>query len=296
MPVHRRPSIDHSASARRRLLFSLATSAAFEGAIGRVPGGRDRARRSARRYVAGEDAADAIAVARRLDAARIGASIDLFGERTGAEAAPAVAERYVALCERLAGTTGDRTWISLDLSHIAFDAGLLETIASAVPAGRRLQVGAEEAAVTDRVLDLVLGAAARGLPVEVTLQANLRRSPADADRLAAAGVPVRLVKGAYVESSADALPWGLPTDRAYAALARKLHIAGADVALATHDALLRATLLAEMGGARCEFLLGIDPAGAQRLAAGGHDVRVYVPFGRDWFRYFMRRRAEAQGA
>jgi proline dehydrogenase len=295
MPVHRGLSLDHSASPRRRLLFSLATSGAFEGAVDRMPGGRTRAWRSARRYVAGEDEADAIAVARRLEAAGLGASVDLFGERIAAAAAPAVAERYVALCDTLAAATGPRTWLSLDLSHIAFDAGLLHAIAQAIPPGRRLQVGAEEAAVADRVLDLVLGAASEGLPVEATLQANLRRAPADAERLAAAGVPVRLVKGAYVEHSAQALAWGAPTDRAYAALARRLHIAGADVALATHDPLLRAQLLAEMPGARCELLLGIDPGGAARLAAAGHDVRVYVPFGRDWFRYFMRRRADAQG-
>jgi proline dehydrogenase len=296
MPVHRARPIDHSASVRRQTVFGLATSAAFERAVCRVPGGRERAWRSARRYVAGEAAADAIAVARALDAAGIGASIDLFGERTDAAAAPEVAERYVALATRLAAETATRTWLSLDLSHIAFDAALLHTIAATVPPGRRLQIGAEEAAAADRVLELVTGAARHGWPIEATLQANLRRSPGDADRLAAAGVPVRLVKGAYVESTADALPLGTPTDRAYAALARKLHLAVADVALATHDALLRATLLAEMPAARCELLLGIDPAGARRLAAAGHDVRVYVPFGRDWFRYFMRRRAEAQGA
>jgi proline dehydrogenase len=294
--VHRGLSLDHSASLRRRLLFSLATSGAFELAVARIPGGRSRAWASARRYVAGEDEADAIAVARRLEAAGLGASIDLFGERTAAAAAPTVVEGYVALSHRLADETGARTWLSLDLSHIAFDAGLLKTIANAVPPGRRLQVGAEEAAVADRVLDLVLGAANEGLPVEATLQANRRRAPADAERLAAAGVPVRLVKGAYVERSSHALPRGAPTDRAYAALARRLHIAGADVALATHDPLLRAQLLAEMPGARCELLLGIDPAGARRLAAAGHDVRVYVPFGRAWFRYFMRRSAEARGA
>jgi proline dehydrogenase len=296
MPVHRGLSLDHSASLRRRLLFSLATSGAFELAVERTPGGRSRARASARRYVAGENEADAIAVANRLEAAGLAASVDFFGERTAAAAAPAVAERYVALCERLAADTRPRTWLSLDLSHSAFDAGLLTAIAKAVPPGRRLQIGAEEAAVTDRVLDLVLGAASEGLPVEATLQANLRRAPADAERLAAAGVPVRPVKGAYVEHSSQALPWGPPTDRAYGALARRLHLAGADVALATHDPLLRAQLLAEMPGARCELLLGIDPPGARRLAAAGHDVRVYVPFGRAWFRYFMRRRAEARGA
>jgi proline dehydrogenase len=132
--------------------------------------------------------------------------------------------------------------------------------------------------------------------VEATLQANLRRSPADADRLAAAGVPVRLVKGAFVESAADALPWGEPTDAAYAELARRLLAAGADVALATHDRTLRDRLLTELPPARCELLLGVRPRDASALAAEGRDVPVYVPYGPAWFRYFMRLRAEAQGA
>jgi proline dehydrogenase len=301
MPVHRRLSLDHSAKRsvaglRRRTLFNLATSAAFERAVGVVPGARNRAWRSARRYVAGEAAADAVAAARRLEAAGLGASVDLFGERTAAAGARDVARRYEELARLLADATGPRTWLSLDLSHLAFAAAPLDAVARAVPPGRRLQIGAEEAAVAERVLGLVVEAARRGHPVEATLQANLRRTPADADRLAAEGVPVRLVKGAYVEAAADALPWGPPTDRAYAAVARRLHAAGADVALATHDTDLRAELLAEMPRARCETLLGIDPAGTAALAAAGRDVRVYVPFGRDWFRYFMRRRAEAQGA
>jgi proline dehydrogenase len=301
MPVHCDLSLDHSAKRfaaglRRRALFRLATSATLERAVELAPGGRDRAWRSARRYVAGETTADAVAAARALEGAGLAASVDLFGERTSAAAAREVARGYEALCHALADATSERTWISLDLSHLAFDAALLDAVARAVPSGRRLQVGAEEAAVTDRVLDLVTGAARHGHPVEATLQANLRRSPRDADRLAADGVPVRLVKGAYVEAAAESLPWGPQTERAYSELARRLHAAGADVALATHDAPLRAALLAEMPRARCEVLLGTDPAGAAALAAAGHDVRVYVPFGPNWFRYFMRRRAEGQGA
>jgi proline dehydrogenase len=283
-------------SLRRRALFRLATSAAFERGVALAPDARARAWRSARRYVAGETPGDAVAVAQRLAAAGLGSSIDLFGERTGPQQARAVARGYEELCTLIAAATDERTWISLDLSHLAFDAALFDAVASAVPPGRRLQVDAEEAASGARVLDLVIDVARRGLPVEATVQANLWRSERDADRLAAAGVPVRLVKGAYVERAHDARPWGPPTDRAYAALARRLHAAGVDLALATHDAALRAELLAEMPDARCEFLLGVDPVGAAALAAAGRDVRLYVPFGRDWLRYFMRRRAEAQGA
>jgi proline dehydrogenase len=124
----------------------------------------------------------------------------------------------------------------------------------------------------------------------------LKRSAQDADRLAAAGVPVRLVKGAYPEPPDVAHPWGPETDAAFVALAHRLRAAGVDVALATHDRRLRTELLAEIPDARCETLLGIDPAATGVLAAAGRDVRVYVAFGPDWFRYFMRRRAESQGA
>ena len=268
----------------RRALFRLATNPSYERAVRAWPGGEARAWRSARRYVAGETVADAVAVVRRLEAAGLGASVDLFGEGGDAADAPAVVRAYEELCAALAPTAA---WISLDLSHIGFDAAALDRIAAAVPAGRRLQLGAEEAAHADRVLDLALGAFRRGGPVEVTLQANLRRSDADAERLAEAGIPVRLVKGAYVESAADARPWGPETDAAYAALARRLHAAGVDVALATHDVELRAGL----PDGRREQLLGVRPA-----AASGRDMRIYVPYGPDWFRYFMRRRAESRGA
>ena len=279
-----------SAALARRVLVRLATSPTFERAVTLVPGGRDRAWRSARRYVAGPEIDDALAVVDRLRAVRLTASVDLFGEGASAAEAPRVAAAYEALCGRL----DESTWVSLDLSHIAFDGRSLDRIAAAVPPGRRLQIGAEDAAHTDRVLDLVLESARRGRPVEATLQANLPRSVADADRLADAGVPVRLVKGAYVER--DAHPWGPPTDNAYVALALRLAAAGTDVALATHDAPLRRRLLADIPDARCELLLGVCTDDAVALAAAGHAVRIYVAFGPDWFRYFMRRRAESLGA
>jgi proline dehydrogenase len=263
---------------RRRLLFTLATSGAFE----RVAPKR-RAWRSARRYVAGETLEDALDAVERLNHAGLNASVDLFGERTGAAETPAVAAAYERLCARLPAGA----WVSLDLSHIAFDGALLDRIVAALPPDARLQVGAEEGARADRVLDLVT---ARGAPLEATLQANLLRSPRDAVRLAAAGVSVRLVKGAYVERESH--PWGEATDRAFAELAQSLDSDGVDVALATQDERLQDVL----PHARVELLLGVRPELARRLAAQGRDVRIYVPYGADWFRYFMRRRAEAQGA
>jgi proline dehydrogenase len=289
------PRIDiDPANLKRRALFGLATGAAFERAVRALPRAEARAWRSARRYVAGRDVADAIAVTHRLRAAGLHASVDLFGERTSAARAAEVVRGYGELCERLAAETDAGTWVSLDLSHIAFDAESLDEIAAAIPPGRRLQLGAEEAAVTDRVLDLVTAAAGAGHPVEATLQANLRRSPADADRLAAAGIPVRLVKGAYAESPAVAHAFGAETDRAYAALARRLHAAGGLVSLATHDDALLEPLLADLPAAPCEQLLGVRPERAHALVVRGRAVRIYVPFGPQWLRYLLRLRAEAQ--
>lgn len=283
---------------RRRALFHLATNPVFERAVLAAPPARHRAWRSARRYVAGEQVQDAVAVARTLDAHGLAASIDLFGERvTDPAHAARVADAYVELAGALAATPAG-TWLSIDLSHIAFDAGHLRRIASALPRGRVLQVGAEGIETTDRVLDAVIGTVYDGLPVVATLQANLRRSPADAERLAAAKVPVRLVKGAYVTPSAQAHPYGPETDRAYTALAHQLADhgrGGARVALATHDDALREPLLAALPDATCELLLGVHPERARALAAGGRTVRIYVPFGTAWLRYLLRRRAEAQG-
>ena len=167
----------------------------------------------------------------------------------------------------------------------------LRRIGDALAPGVRVQVGAEEAARAEVVLATVLSAAAAGVPLTATLQANLRRSGADAERLAAAGIPVRLVKGAYVELSAVAVPYGAATDDAYRRLLMWLVNAEATVLLATHDP----SLHAEVPGHPVEMLLGVRSRDAASLVAAGRDVRIYAPFGEAWFRYVMRRRAEAQG-
>jgi proline dehydrogenase len=287
---------------RRRALFHLATNPLYERAIVATPALRDRAYAAARRYVAGETLQDAVTIVRALDRDGLGASIDLFGEHvTDRGHAARVADAYVELAGALSATP-PATLLAIDLSHIAFDAGHLARIAAALPAGRLLQVGAEEAASADRVHAAILRAHGEGLPVSGTLQANLKRSIHDADTLAAAGVPVRLVKGAYVEGADAALPFGPATDAAYAALAQRLAAGyddggrGAKLALATHDDALRAPLLDALPDATCELLLGIHPERARALARAGRTVRVYVPFGAGWLRYFLRRRAEAQRA
>jgi proline dehydrogenase len=192
-------------------------------------------------------------------------------------------------------------WLAIDLSHVGLDISVetcrrhLATIVEALPAGRRIQVGAEDASRTDPILQVVTALATQGAPLMATVQANLRRSLQDVARLAAAGVPVRLTKGAYVEPAGLAYPWGEETDVAFLRLAHQLREAGAAFSLATHDPVLREALLLALGPSPVEMLLGVRPQDARDLVGRGVGVRCYVPYGPDWFRYWLRRLAESQG-
>lgn len=286
----------------RTVLFRLATSERFEAAVKRVPGGETAAWRAASRYVAGRSHAAAIAAAESLLEQGHGASLDLFGERVSDPlVADRVVEEYVALAGALPPVPAD-VWLSVDLSHLGLDndptvvADRVAAITRALPAGRRVQVGAEEAAVADRILRCVLDVAARGLAdrLGATLQANLLRSAADAEALADAGVHIRLVKGAYVERT-GAHPYGEPTDVAFLRLGFQLAELGAAWSLATHDGRLREALLLAHGPVAVEQLLGVRPEALRELHDRGVPTRVYVPYGPDWFRYWARRLAESRG-
>jgi proline dehydrogenase len=284
-------------------LFALATSDRFERTVKRTPGGESAARRAASRYVAGHSSADALAVAEGLLAQGHGVSIDLFGERVRD---PVVADRVVAeyreLAAALPAPPAD-VWLSVDLSHLAITAdpaaaaARLAQIAEALPPGRRIQVGAEDAACADVILRCILDVAERGLAdrLGATVQANLLRSAGDLDELADAGVHVRLVKGAYVEA-AGALHYGEPTDVGFLELGFLLTERGVPWSAATHDDRLREALLQAQASLTVEQLLGVRPDVLDQLGARGVPTRVYVPYGTDWFRYWMRRVAESRGA
>ena len=287
----------------RRVLFRLATSSRLERAVKRVPGGEPGAWRAASRYVAGRSRSEALAATETLLEHGHGVSIDLFGERVSDPAvADQVLEDYIALIAALPPAPAD-VWLSVDLSHLALDTGAaaaadrLAAITDALPAGRRVQVGAEQLALTDAILACVLAVAARGRAdrLGATVQANLLRSPADADTLADAGVHVRLVKGAYVEAT-GAHPFGEPTDVAFLRLGFRLAERGAAWSMATHDGRLREALLLAHGSVPVEQLLGVRPEALDELHDRGVPTRVYVPYGPDWFRYWLRRLTESRGA
>ncbi len=290
--------------ADRAILFRLATSTRLERAVRAAPPGERLAWRAASRYVAGTTAAAAARVAWELRGRGVGSSIDQFGEQVQDTAtAERVAASYLRLADQVNALPVD-TWLSIDLSHLGLDidppgcADHLAAIAARLSAGRRVQVGAEDYGRADAVLACIETVARQGLAgrLGATAQANIRRTPRDLERLVDAGVYLRLVKGAYVEPHDRALPYGEPTDIAYLRLAHRLAEIRAQFALATHDGVLREALLAALGPRPVEQLLGVRPAILDELVARRVPVRVYVPFGNNWFRYWMRRLAESRGA
>lgn len=285
----------------RRAAFRLATSDRVERIVVDTPPLRALAYKRAERYVAGPSVDDALATVKSLASEGMLTSVDLFGENVADEArADSVVDEYLELARALGAAPG--AYLSLDCSHVGLDVNpsrcrdRVKRIARALPQTARLQLGAEESSRTDAILAVARAVARDGLPIMVTVQANLRRSAADIEALAREGIPIRLVKGAYVEADEVALPWGIATDAEYVRLAKRLAELEAEHALATHDMLLLRQLLSGHPQQTIEFLLGVRTNDARQYAQLGHAIRIYVPYGERWFRYYARRAAESVGA
>jgi proline dehydrogenase len=268
----------------------------------RTPRLERAARRAADRYLGGETLEQAVATIDRLHAEGFATAIDSFGEAvTDRARIEETVVRYLRINRELRHLKPPvNVWV--DLSNLGLDISSdlclqsVERIVETLPEGALLQVRAHDSSRTDRILDMALGLAVDGAPVIPTLQAHLRRSPGDAHRLIAREVPVLLVKGATLEPREVAHPWGEQTDVAFLRLAQELHAGGVQLAIGTHDPVLREALLATLDGIGVEMLLGVRPEDGRDLLRRGQPVRIYVPFGPDWFRYWVRRLGEARGA
>lgn len=290
-----------SPSVARRLLYAAATSSRLELVARSNRWIEQQAYRAASRYVAGRSLSAAIRTVSELVADGLAASLDLFGESvTDSDEVERVVRGYRDAAEAIRDLGWD-VYLEIVPSHLGIDVSVdfcrrqAERIVEALPEGARLHISAEESFRTPSTIEMTISLAKAGAPVMQTVQANLRRSVDDADRLTEAGVPVRLVKGAYVEPRDVAHRWGEETEVAYIELAHRLHSGGREFSLGTHDAVIREALLAAFGRSRIEMLLGVREAEARSLVRRGHHVRIYVPYGNDWFRYWLRRAAEAQG-
>ena len=259
------------------------------------------------RFVAGETLDDAVRAATGIAAQGMTTTLDQLGEdeRSVAGAAAASAT-YQTMLARLADAglepniSVKLTMLGLDLGADVAEANLVSVLEAARQVSGFVRVDMESSAHTAATVDLVERAHER-FPDEVgtVIQAYLHRSPEDARRLADRGMRLRLVKGAYSEPPAVALQQRGEIDAAFARIMEHLLDHATYPAIATHDpALVRATetYAVRVGRGRDDFefqmLYGVRRAAQRALADDGWRMRVYVPFGTEWYPYFTRRIAE----
>lgn len=278
---------------RRRRLGGLATRTALT-------------RSMVARFVAGESLSDALGALERLKAGGFLTTVDVLGESVDtAAAARAAAERYLDTLDALAARGLDGN-VSLKLSQMGLDIdpalcreNVERVFARAAATGAFVRIDMEDHTRVEAALDLWRAVRSVSPSSGVVIQAALRRSAADVERLIAEGARIRLCKGAYDEPASVAFATRAEVDASYIALMERLLRSGTYPALATHDVAIieRAIRVAREDGIerdRFEFqmLYGIRRDLQERLVRAGYRVRIYVPYGREWYPYFMRRLAE----
>jgi proline dehydrogenase len=261
----------------------------------------------ARRFIAGETVAEAIEAGRAVEARGLRLTLDHLGENiTSLAEAGAATSEYLALIDAIVASGIGRN-ISLKLTQLGLDvegasaADSLRTILErADPAGFFVRLDMESSRYTDVTLDVFETLWRQGFRnLGVVLQATLRRSEEDLRRVNALGGHIRLVKGAYTEPRSIAYARKSDVDAAFARMMRVLLVEGHYPAIATHDEVmldLARRWAADHGvtADRFEFqmLYGVRRDLQAMLVSAGYRVRVYIPFGRQWFPYFMRRLGE----
>lgn len=263
-------------------------------------------RRMSQKFVAGEELEQALAAAKVCNDSGLKVSLDLLGESvTNAEQARAARDSYLRIFDRIAEEKLEAN-VSLKLTQLGLDLDvttcqeLLESIvAHATGYGNFVRVDMEGSAYTQRTIDVVKRVRAKTTSVGIVMQSYLRRTEADARDLLALGCRIRLCKGAYKEPPTVAFPAKSDVDANYVKVMKLLLPSGIYHGIATHDPkMIQATeqFVAAKGIGKDQFefqmLYGIRTDLQCELVKRGYNMRVYIPYGRDWFPYFMRRLAE----
>jgi proline dehydrogenase len=266
---------------------------------------------AARRFVSGESIEHAVAAIRAANQRGMTATLDHLGENTETEAqAVAAADLYLTALDRIA-ETGVQSHISLKLTQLGLDLGtefcrdnVARVAGRAKQASLFMRIDMEGSDYVDRTLDVVFSLRDEYDNVGAVIQSYLYRSRSDIEALIEAGVPVRLCKGAYKEPPSLAFPKKAQVDQntidlMHLLLSEKALANGARLAMATHDEKMIAATQAfaaahDIPQQAYEFqmLYGIRDRYQQRLADEGYGMRVYIPFGAEWYPYYMRRLAE----
>jgi proline dehydrogenase len=264
------------------------------------------AQRLSARFVAGETLNDALRVGKQINSEGITLTVDHLGESvTSLEEAAQARDVYLSTLSaihenQVCGNVSLKlTQFGLDFSVEQCLANVSQLVERAAGLSSFVRVDMESSEYTDRTLRLVDDLHARYGCVGTVIQAYLYRSRADIERLCASGIRVRLCKGAYLEPHTVAFPDKARVDQNYVELMKLLLDRGEYPAIATHDEKIIAETKAYAGkrgipAERFEFqmLYGIRRDLQRRLVSEGYRLRLYVPFGRAWYPYFMRRLAE----
>ncbi len=268
--------------------------------------GNPVSRRMSRRFVAGEELAEAVAAARACNQAGMTVSLDHLGENVSTEGeARRARDAYLENFDRIAAEKLDAN-VSLKLTQLGLDLSddfcfsLLESVVDrASGLGNFLRIDMEGSPYTARTIALVMRARAKYDRVGTVIQAYLFRSEQDIRDLLAIGCRIRLCKGAYREPASIAFPKKEDVDQNYVRLMQLLLPSGIYHGIATHDPrMIDATVdfAAKQGIGKDAFefqmLYGIRTDLQQQLVRDGYRMRVYIPYGTEWFPYFMRRLAE----
>jgi proline dehydrogenase len=290
------------------MLRSVFLAAAGSPRLGRLVSSAPLSRAVARQFVAGAGVQDALRAARGLADDGLAVTLEHLGSETrSAEDAQAARDEYVALLGRLrsAGLTPVAE-VSLKLSVLGqrMDDGLAfeharAVCAAAAEAGTSVTLDAEDHTTTDSTLEILAGLRKDFPATGAVLQAYLRRTESDCRELATAGSRVRLCKGAYAEPESVAYQSALDIDKSFVRCLNILMSGEGYPMVATHDPRLIA--IAEdrarwfdRSAQEYEFqmLFGMRHEEQARLAGGGNVVRVYLPYGDQWYGYLLRRLAE----
>jgi proline dehydrogenase len=266
------------------------------------------ARKFASRFVAGETIDEGVEAARELARRGITSSLDLLGESVTAEAEAVTArDQYLTMLDHMSAAGVEvnvsvkLTQMGLDIAEDLCQANMVRILEKARALGGFVRLDMEGSDYTQRTLDFFTRRLFPdfGKHCGVVIQSMMRRSAGDIEALITLGARVRLCKGAYLESDEVAFPDKADVDRNYLTLMERLLTAGNYPGLATHDERIiaqarRFVEAQKIPADRFEFqmLYGVRRDLQERLRRAGHGMRVYIPFGTQWYPYLMRRLAE----
>lgn len=258
------------------------------------------------RFVAGAGLDEAIEATRVLNQQGLHVTLDHLGENVAdAEEAQTTAQGYIEILDRIKATGVDAnisiklTALGLDISQELCEKNMAQLLEHAQQFPIFVRIDMEGSAYTERTVDMTLRLHDRFEHVGTVIQSCLYRSKQDVEQLIAQGVRVRLVKGAYKEPKAVAFQLKADVDRNYVRLMTQLMQRGNYPAIATHDeAIINAACkYAHDNGIsqdafEFQMLYGIRRDLQEKLVGKGYHVRVYVPYGSQWYPYLVRRMAE----